>query len=199
MTQHRNPLMDLALVAVFAALIVVFSLTPAIPLPGNAVPITLQTLAVALTAMIIGPWRGAAATGLYLAVGFAGLPVFAGGASGVAVLARPSAGYLISFPIYAIVVGLLAQWALRRATGWKPLLLIIAGLVGSFLVVHPMGIIGMSRLIPVPLQKAFMLDLAFWPGDLVKTILAACIAVTVHKAFPALLVGRRTQHQPANA
>lgn len=190
-TKHA-PVMDLALVAVFAALIAAFSLAPAVPLPGNAVPITLQTLAIALTAMIIGPWRGAAATLLYLVIGFAGLPVFAGGASTLAVLAKPSAGYLISFPIYAIVVGLLARLALRRTNWLRPALLVVAGLVGSFLVVHPLGILGMAQNIPTSLGKAFTLDIAFWPGDVVKTVVAALIATAVHKAFPALAARRRS-------
>lgn len=187
---QRSSVMDLALVAVFAALIAAFSLAPAVPLPGNAVPITLQTLAVALTAMIIGPWRAAAATLLYLVVGFAGLPVFAQGASTIAVLAKPSAGYLIAFPIYAIVVGLLAGLALKRTNWQRPALLVIAGLVGSFLVIHPLGILGMARNIPTSLDTALLLDVAFWPGDLVKTAAAALIATAVHKAFPALAARR---------
>ena len=191
-TARRSSIMDLAFIAVFAALIAAFSLAPAVPLPGNAVPITLQTLAVALTAMIIGPWRGAAATLLYLVVGFAGLPVFAQGASTIAVLAKPSAGYLIAFPLYAVVVGLLARLALRRTNWQRPTLLIVAGLVGSFLVIHPLGILGMARNIPTTLERAFTLDIAFWPGDLVKTVVAALIATAVHKAFPAL-VRRRTR------
>lgn len=194
-----SPVMDLALIAVFAALIAAFSLAPAVPLPGNAVPITLQTLAVALTAMIIGPWRGAAATLLYLVIGFAGLPVFAQGASTVAVLAKPSAGYLISFPIYAVVVGLLAGFALRRTNWVRPALLVVAGLVGSFLVVHPMGILGMARNIPTTLERAFLLDITFWPGDLVKTVVAALIATAVHKAFPALAARRRARTRAQTA
>lgn len=190
-TAKRSSIMDLAFIAVFAALIAAFSLAPAVPLPGNAVPITLQTLAVALTAMIIGPWRGAAATLLYLVVGFAGLPVFAQGASTIAVLAKPSAGYLIAFPLYAVVVGLLSAVALRRTNWLRPTLLVVAGLVGSFLVIHPLGILGMARNIPTTLERALTLDLAFWPGDLVKTVVAALIATAVHKAFPALRAHRR--------
>ena len=65
-----TPATDLALIAVFAALIAAFSLTPAIPITGG-VPITLQTLAVVLAGLVLGPWRGFLATLLYLAVGFA--------------------------------------------------------------------------------------------------------------------------------
>ena len=64
---------DLANVAVFAALIAAMSLLPAIHV-GGLTPITLQTLGVMLAGLCLGPWRGAAAVGLYLAVGIAGLP-----------------------------------------------------------------------------------------------------------------------------
>ncbi len=182
-------MMDVALVAVFAALIAAFSLVPGINLV--VVPITLQTLAVGLTAMVIGPWRAFAATSLYLLVGFAGLPVFANGAAGIGVLARGSAGYLLSFPLYALLVGLLAQAVVRR--GWRQrwLRLFLAGLVGSFTLVHPMGIAGMMVNVNLPLAKAFTLDMTFWVGDLIKTAIAAGVAVAVHKAFPALLATRR--------
>lgn len=183
----NRSLFNLALIGVFAALITAFSLAPAIPLPGPGVPITLQTLAIALTAMIIGPWRGAAAVVLYLVLGFAGLPVFAQGASGLGVLARPSGGYLVSFPIYAVVVGLLVHLLARRVARGRFWLFAAAGLVGSILVVHPLGIIGMARAIPLPLGTAIKADMVFWPGDLIKTMLAAAIAVLVLKAFPALL------------
>ena len=63
MAQRRqSTVTDLALVAVFAGVISAATLAPAIPVGAVGVPITLQTLAVALTAMILGPWRGFAAT-----------------------------------------------------------------------------------------------------------------------------------------
>lgn len=197
-SQRQSPVMDVALIAVFAALIAVFSLTPAVPLPGIPVPITLQTLAIALTAMIIGPWRGMAATLLYLVLGFVGLPVFAGGASTVAVLAKPSAGYLLAFPFYALVVGLLSQWFVRRGGASRPLLLIAAGLIGSFLVIHPAGIAGLMRNIPTSLSAAVKIDMAFWIGDVIKTVVAALVATAVHKAFPTILA-RRTPAEAQSA
>ena len=41
------------------------------------------------------------------------------------------------------------------------------------------------------LADAFLLDLAFWPGDLAKMFVASAIAVAVNKAFPALLAPPR--------
>ena len=89
--------MDLAYVAVFAALIAAMSLTPAIPVAGLPAPITLQTLAVMLAGLCLGAWRGAAAVSLYLLVGLAGLPVFAGGKAGIAAFVGPTGGYLVAF------------------------------------------------------------------------------------------------------
>lgn len=188
-TANRTPASDLALVAVFAALIAAFSLTPAIPI-GGGVPITLQTLAVVLTGLVLGPWRGFLATVLYLLVGFAGLPVFAGGAAGLAVLAKPSIGYLLAFPVGAAVAGavarLFATWrGPRQYLGY-----FLAGLAAS-LVIHAAGIVGLMLVAKLSFGAALLTDLAFWPGDLAKNFVAAAIAVAVHKAFPALLVARR--------
>lgn len=190
--RHRNPATDLALIAVFAALIAAGSWT-AIAIPGNAVPITLQTLMVALVGLVLGPWRGALSVLLYLAVGLAGLPVFAGGKAGVGVLASPSAGYLLSFVLEAIVVGLLAQLIVRRGRRGAafPFLLFAAALAGSIVVVHPLGIVGLMVNGHLSFGKAFAVDMAFWIGDLLKCAVAALVAVTVHKAFPGVLNTRR--------
>lgn len=179
---------DVSLIAVFAALTAAFSLTPAIPLPAG-VPITLQTLAVMLTGVILGPWRGLLAILLYLAVGLAGLPVFAGGAAGFGVFAKPSIGYLLAFPIGAAVAGAVAKAVAGRSGFTRAAGLFFAGVAGS-LVIHASGIAGLMAVARMAFVAAFATDLAFWPGDLVKAGLAAAIAVAVHKAFPALLAAR---------
>lgn len=192
MAQRRSSTVtDLALVAVFAGVISAATLAPAIPVGPVGVPITLQTLAIALTAMILGPWRGFAATALYLIVGFAGLPVFAGGASGLGALAKPSAGYLLAFPLAAFLIGWLARKVVVRSqqrSGLRWGLLFLAGLAGSFAFVHPMGIAGIAINAGLPLEKAFLADLVYWPGDVIKNIAASVVAVAVHRAFPGLLV-----------
>lgn len=185
---NANPMTDLALIAVFAALIAAFSIVPGIPI--GPVPITLQTLAVALTAMIVGPWRGALAALLYLAVGFAGLPVFASGASGLSVLSKASAGYLCSFPLYALVVGALSAYVVRRSLKFAVVTLFLAGLIGNLLIVYPPGIAGLRANAGLSWGQAFELNLSFVPGDLAKTVVAALVAVAVHKAFPAILAAR---------
>lgn len=180
---------DMALVAVFAGVIAVLTLTPAVPVGPLGVPITLQTLAVALTGMLLGPWRGFLAAGLYVLAGLAGLPIFAGGSAGFSVLARPSVGYLLAFPLAALLIGALARLVVARtrsvgARRW--VLLFLAGLAGS-LVVHALGIVGMSLTAGLGLSAAFVADLLYWPGDLIKNVIASGVAVAVHRAFPTLL------------
>ncbi len=186
MPAGKQPTTDLALIAVFAALIAAFSLVPGIPI--GPVSITLQTLGVALAGLVLGPWRGFAATALYLVVGFAGLPVFAGGAAGLGVLGKPSIGYLLSFPVAALVAGLFAQWFGGRQP--RLLWMFLAGFGASVLIIHPAGVIGLMAVMQIDFAKAFAIDIAFWPGDVAKNLIAAAIAVAVHRAFPALLAQR---------
>ena len=49
-----------------------------------------------------------------------------------------------------------------------------------------MGIIGMMLTAGLSLRAALLTDLAFVPGDLIKALVAALIAVAVHRAFPRL-------------
>ena len=176
---------DLAYIAVFAALLAALSLAPAVPIGIVPVPITLQLTGVALAGLCLGWWRGAAAVGLYVLVGLAGLPVFAGGKAGIGVLFSPTGGYLVAFVLSAAVIGILAQTVLKRGLSALTVLwFFLACMVSRVLVVWPLGALGMARM---PVGKAFLTDLAFWVPDMVKYAIAAILAVAVHKAFPRLL------------
>jgi biotin transport system substrate-specific component len=65
-----------------------------IPLPFGAVPITGQTFGVLLVGAALGARRGTLRVMVHLAEGMVGLPVFAGGSAGPAVLLGPTGGYL---------------------------------------------------------------------------------------------------------
>jgi biotin transport system substrate-specific component len=184
----RTATTDLALVAVFAALVAACTLIPAIPV-GIGVPITLQTLGVMLAGLVLGPVRGFLAVLLYVVVGLAGLPVFAQGGAGLGNLVKPSAGYLLAFPLGALVTGAIAMWT-RDLKVWRALTLAASAIAGGILVVHPLGILGLMVNAKLSLAKAFAVDLVFLPGDLAKVAIAAAVAVVVHKAFPVLLASR---------
>ncbi|MDR1853136.1 MAG: biotin transporter BioY [Propionibacteriaceae bacterium] len=183
----KNTASDLALVAVFAALTAVCSWI-SVPLPGG-VPITLQTFAVLAAGLILGPWRGFLALMLYLLVGAAGLPVFAGFKAGIN-LSSPSVGFLLFFPVATLICGALARLVARR--GWKgqAIWMGIAAFIGSTFLYIP-GLTGMIIINKLEVWAAIAMIPTFLPGDLIKVVLAAAVAVAVRKAFPALLFGHK--------
>ncbi|MBJ2121555.1 biotin transporter BioY [Arthrobacter sp. MSA 4-2] len=178
---------DLSLIAVFAALIAALAIVPGIPVGALGVPITLQTLGVMLAGVVLGPGRGGAAVGLYVLAGLAGLPIFSGFRGGLAVLAGPSAGYLIAFPLAAMLAGFLAAALLRRTRRFRVGVLFIACFTASLLLIHPLGITGLVVNGGLSVGDAIAADAVFLPGDVLKNLLAAGIAAAVHRAFPRLL------------
>ncbi|MFD1211364.1 biotin transporter BioY [Arthrobacter sp. GCM10027362] len=181
---------DISLIAVFAALMAASIVVPPIP-AGNVlgVPITIQTTVVTLAGLVLGAGRGAAAVGLYVLVGLAGLPIFSAFRGGLGVLASGSAGYILSFPLAAAIVGLLAQLVLRRNLRRRGLWLFAATFGGLF-ATHILGICGMMVNGQMPLPAALAADLPFIPGDILKNVLAVLVALSVHRAFPDVLVRR---------
>ncbi|MEO5312894.1 biotin transporter BioY [Pseudarthrobacter sp. CC12] len=191
---------DLGLIAVFAALVAGAALVPGLALNGFGVPITFQTLAVMLTGLVLGPARGFAAVGLYTVLGLAGLPIFSQGRSGLAILAGPSAGYIIAFPIAAAAVGWLATVVIRRTTKARALWFFLAATATSIVFVHTLGVLGIALNSKATLEQAFLSDLVFYPGDIIKNLLAAAVAVALHRAFPDVLVRRvRRRTQPTRS
>src|ERR1017187_2050778 len=107
-----------------AAWVIAFSLVTAacaqisIHLPFSPVPITGQTFAVLLSGAVLG-WRRAFLSQVaYLAEGAAGMPVFADGAGTALHLVGPSGGFLLCFPLAAVLVGYMVGLGAGRSA-WK--------------------------------------------------------------------------------
>ena len=189
-SRRGNVATDIALIATFAALIVVCALLPAISV-GGLVPITLQTFAVLLAGAVLGAQRAFLAVLLYLALGAIGLPVFSGGAAGIAPFMGPTAGYLIAFPLAAALCGFIVERLPRKKIAASVPLIFVAGFGSSLVFVHTLGPIGISIFGGITLAQGFAADLIFYPGDVIKNILMAVVATAVHRAFPNILPARR--------
>ena len=96
---------ELTRIALFTALMALLSQI-IIPLPG-AVPISLSTLGVMLCGGLLPPRRAFTAQLCYLLLGLVGAPVFSGFGGGPGWLLGPTGGYLLSYPLMALVIGLL--------------------------------------------------------------------------------------------
>ncbi len=155
----------------------------AVPIPGTAVPFTLQGLAVLLVGGLLGPGAGAAALVLYLAAGMAGLPVFAPeGLPGVARLLGPTGGYLLAFPIAAAVTGFLAR---RRASTLSTVgHCTLAALLGM-LIIHLGGIAQLMILTGSATAAIGLGALPFLGVDLVKVALAGLLLARFARRSPA--------------
>ncbi len=103
-----------------------------IPLPFSPVPITAQTMAVMACGLFLGPVGGSLTVLAYLLEGSIGLPVFAGGAAGWAVLMGPTGGYLIGFVTSAFVVGYFSE-KIARMTYARLVGVLSLGTVAIFL------------------------------------------------------------------
>jgi biotin transport system substrate-specific component len=91
---------DITLIALFTAVIAVCSW---ISIPA-AVPFTLQTFAVFLTAGLLGGKRGTITVIVYILLGAVGVPVFSGFTGGIGHLLGPTGGYIISFLLFPVII-----------------------------------------------------------------------------------------------
>ena len=138
-----------------------------IPLPYTPVPITMQTFFVLLGGLMLGAQRGALSQVIYLLWGFSGMPLFAGGVSGLAVISGPTGGYLAGFIIAAWLVG-------NRTRGnTAPVVIIVWTAIGSA-VILACGCLWLSAfLVKDPLKTLQLGVLPFLIGDVIKTVAAA--------------------------
>lgn len=144
-----------------------------IPLGFTPVPITGQTLGVALIALLWGRARGVTCVAAYLVLGAVGAPLFAFGQSGLSF--GPTAGYLIGMLVASVAMGTLADrgWTKTFLRTWA------AAFLGS-VITFSFGVLVLSYFIPA--DKLLMAGvLPFLPGDFVKTLLACWIVSTASK------------------
>lgn len=178
--------------AVFAFLLWASAAAGAVPIPGTPVPITLQTFVVMLAALTL-TWKEAAGSVIaYLAAGAAGLPVFAGGASTLA-LVSPSAGFLIGFLPAVIVTALLRgnspsaekSDSHRGFVGYvlRTLRYFGASIIGCIVVVYALGITVQSALTGLPITVIALASMGFIVGDILKAAIASLAASGLAKLW----------------
>lgn len=193
---QKTAIQTLVYVAAFAALIIVLGAV-SIPVGGAGVPIVLQNMGIALTAMLLGWRRGTLAVLLFLAVGLIGVPNLAGFRTTLSALPGTTVGYLVGYVVAALVIGLLT---VRRPNRPGPMigLFIAAGLAGV-VVQYLFGTAGLMIRAEMGFVEALLVNIPFIPGDIIKIVVAALIAAPVLRAFPDLRPGRRRATADANA
>ena len=173
-TSFQNSLLGQTTLSVAATGLVAVCAHISLPLPFTAVPLTLQTFAVILVGMVLGPVAGFSSLVLYLAEGATGLPVFSPhGIGGVAQLMSPTAGYLFSYPLAASCAGLFARTVRLSNSNFRNGL--IAGTVAS-VPIFALGAAWLAHVLHLGTAVTWQVAIApFLVGEVVKITAAAGI------------------------
>jgi biotin transport system substrate-specific component len=172
---------ELVFAALFAALIAVLGMIPPIPLGFIPVPITAQTLGVMLAGSFLGRRTGSLSLILFIILVAIGLPVLTGGRGGLGVLLEPSAGYIFSFPIAAYFIGWASEKIWSQVKTWK---LIVINLIFGVLLINLIGAPTMALITNTSIWAGLTSAVAFLPGDIIKAVIAAIIAMQLRVISP---------------
>ncbi|WP_414045181.1 biotin transporter BioY [Macrococcus equi] len=164
---------DLVTVGMFTALIAVLGLLPPISIPGIPVPFTFQNLGYILAGCLLGSRLGGLSVLVFITLVAIGLPVLSGGRGGFALFFGPTGGYILSFPIIAFLIGLLVE-RMKSPKVWQ--VFIINAFIGALLC-NLIGGIFMAFNLKQDILTALKSVLVFIPGDCVKGLIAAFLAV----------------------
>jgi len=163
-------------IAMCAALITVGAY---IHFPLGPVPICLESLFVQLAGFLLGPLAGASSVALYLLAGLVGLPVFAGGTSGLGHILGPTGGYLIGFLATPLITGQARRVAREGHLSWGwGVGLALVGLVPNYGV----GVPWLRSVLDVGWSEALATGMyPFLVPDIVKSVAAAAAARFVYQ------------------
>ncbi|RKO67312.1 biotin transporter BioY [Desulfofundulus salinus] len=177
----RLSVKEMVLVSMFAALTAVGAF---IKIPIPYVPFTLQFLFVLFAGLLLGKRLAFLSQVIYLALGLAGLPIFAQG-GGPAYVLQPTFGYLVGFALGAYVIGAVVERVREKGVPGY-FLASMAGLV----VVYVLGVIHLYIILNYVVQKPFTLAQAVWfgaivcaPGDLFLSLVASLVGGRVYKTL----------------
>ena len=167
-----------AVAVLFVTVLTIVAAQVSIPLPFTPVPFTLQPMIVLLGGAALGARLGMASQILYLAIGLAGLPVFAASPilpQGFGRLLGPTGGYLMSYPFAAFAAGYLAQRGFDRRY-----LTSVLAMGAGLAIIFACGVAWLAWGAPrLGLTTAVATGLVpFIPADIVKVLLAATVLPT---------------------
>lgn len=166
-------------IAVFTALMIVGGWI-SVPVPFTPTKLSFQTLFAISAGLLLGGRDGALAVLVYIAMGLVGLPVFTSG-GGVGYVFMPSFGYLIGFPVGALVSGAICSRLKRKTRGR----VFIAALVG----IVPVYVIGMTYQVLIVyyyIGSAWAAAVAGLPSILVLAVKDAVLLGLTASLYPSL-------------
>jgi len=152
-----------------------------ISIPIGAVPVSLSLLAIYITATLSGIGQGAAAVGIYIALGALGLPVFAGYTGGFERIAGMTGGFIIGYLPCALVIALITSG--DKIPFWR----YPVGMMLGTLVCYICGALWFSVVTQTGFRNAIAVSvLPFVPLDVIKIAAASLLCPRIKKALSSL-------------
>ena len=179
-------------IALFAALQCVIS-PFAIVFPFSPVPISLATLMLYLSAYILGKNKTVISCGIYLLIGFVGLPVFSGFTGGIGKILGPTGGYMLGYLFLVYISGwFIETWSvgsikrgLSEKWHWKyyvNYLMQGIGMVLGTVVCYLFGSMWLAYQSNMNIASALTVGaLPFIPGDVVKILIGVLVGAAMRK------------------
>ncbi len=140
--------------------------------PLSPVPLTMQVLVVLLSGLMLGPRDGLLAQIAYLQAVLLGAPVTASGLAGPAAFVGPTAGYLIAFPLAALVAGWMGQHSAARLA-WRAL-----GAIAGMAAIYALGTAWLAVYVGNLSQAVRLGVLPFVAVDALKAVIAVGLVST---------------------
>ena len=168
---------DIVIIGMFAAVLAVISQI-SLPMPSG-VPITIQVFGIALVGSVLGWRNGLLSTIVYILIGAIGLPIFANFRGGLEVLVGMTGGYILAWPVMAVLAGIKP----RSGNALMNLIVQIVLAVIGLLFVEVIGGLQWAALSGDMTFSAVMAYsiVAFIPKDIVITVLGVIIGSQVRK------------------
>ncbi len=173
-TDAKLSLQDLTMIALCTAVIAVMAQI-SIPMPMG-VPMTMQTFAITLVAVLLGAKKSAIAALAYLLLGAVGAPVFAGFTGGFQYFVDPTGGFLLSFPLMAFAIGYGADRFHRSR--WVYVFWLVFGTVLNYVV----GVLFFCLITKSPVVTGVTACvLPFIPTAVIKAVLASFMGFQIRE------------------
>jgi biotin transport system substrate-specific component len=178
----NKSILSLTYCALFAALTAILS---QVSIPIGPVPINLATLSVVMAGTVLGAKYGALSQLVYVLLGAAGLPVFAGFRGGIHAIVGPTGGYILGYIAAAWLVGVMS-----RRLGGKIIYLIVSMAAGITLC-YLLGTVWFMIVTNTGLWASLMLCVfPFLIGDAAKIAVAVALVPQLRKVFQKTMAGQ---------
>lgn len=165
---------EIIVCGLFASITAVLSQI-SIPLPFTTVPLTMQVFAVILCGMLLGPKLGFISQLIYVLIGAIGMPVFAQMMGGFGIVIGPTGGFILSFPLVALITGYFSR-------NYNTKLFIIVGMLLGLVTSYLIGTAQFCLITKMSLISGLTACVApFIVVDILKIALVCMIGFSIRK------------------